>query len=339
MQAWISFFIIWISLFGASKPSGPGQPEEGPGSPDYTHMAVKISDFAQEADGYWLFEPDSPRPDSAPVVVFHHGYGAINPMIYGRWMRHIVQQGNIVIYPRYQKNLISPSSRQFADNASTAIRNALEELKSGDHVRPIERGLILAGHSYGGAISAYLGVHYQDLDIPKPEGILLASPGTGPLKGARLESYEGMPEDMRLLVMVSVNDHVVGEELGRLIFETAVHTPQRNLIIQYPDEHGDPEVSAGHNESYALDSDFDAGIHNLSYNRAIGVAKLDATDFYGYWKLLDALMDCVRSGENCEVAFGNTEAQRNMGCWSDGRKVRELEVVEPGGEIAEGMKE
>lgn len=338
MQAWISLLLLWICFFPVSKPSGPGQPEEGPGSPDYTHAAVKMSGFAGEADGYWLFEPDSPRPDSAPVVVFHHGYGAINPMIYGGWLRHIVQQGNIVIYPRYQNNLFSPSSKKFAANASAAIRDALAELRSGDHVRPSEGGLILAGHSYGGAISAYLGVNYETLGIPRPEGILLASPGTGPLNGARLDSYEAMPEDVRLLVMVSVNDHVVGDELGRVIFETAIHTPQRNLIVQHPDGHGDPALSAGHNESYALDSAFDAGIHNLSYRRAMGVAKLDATDYYGYWKLLDALMACVRSGENCEVAFGNTDTQRYMGRWSDGEMVRELEVVLPPAGTGDSLK-
>lgn len=310
-------------------PAGPDQPEEGPGSADYRHAEVKMSSFAEDADGYWLFEPASPRPDSAPVVVFFHGYGAINPMIYGRWLRHIVQQGNIVIYPRYQNNLFSPGSRQFPGTASTAIRNAFQELKKGDHVRPVENGLILAGHSYGGAISAYLGVHYEELGIPKPAGILLASPGTGPLNGARLDSYEDMPEEIALLVMASVNDHVVGQELARIVFETAVNTPKRNFILQHPDEHGEPAIGAGHNESYALDSDFDAGIHNLSYRRAIGVARIDAIDYYGYWKLLDALMDCVRSGENCEVAFGNTEAQRYMGCWSDGQKVRELEVLAP----------
>ncbi len=329
IQAWISLLIFWIFLSGASAPTGPDQPEEGPGSADYLHAEVKMSDFAVDENGYWLFEPASPRPDSAPVVVFHHGYGAINPMIYGRWLRHIVLQGNIVIYPRYQNNLFSPGSKEFPNTASTAIRNALKKLKTGGHVWPVEEGLILAGHSYGGAISAYLGVNHEELGIPRPAGILLASPGTGPLNGALLDSYVDMPEDIALLIMVSVNDHVVGEKLGRIIFETAVNTPKRNLILQHPDEYGEPEIGAGHNESYALDSDFDAGIHNLSYRRALGVARLNAIDYYGYWKLLDALMDCVRSEENCDVAFGNTEAQRNMGCWSDGKKVRELEVVVP----------
>ncbi|MCB9035177.1 MAG: hypothetical protein H6557_00995 [Lewinellaceae bacterium] len=180
------------------------------------------------------------------------------------------------------------------------------------------------------------GVNYEELNIPKPEGILLASPGTGTAERRSPRLLRGHAGGRAPAAgMVSVNDHVVGEKLGRLIFETATSTAQRNLIIQYPDAYGDPAIGAGHNESYALDADFDAGIHNLSYRRAIGVAKLDAIDYYGYWKLLDALMDCVRQGENCEVAFGNTEAQRNMGCWSDGKKVRELEVVVPGEQMAE----
>ncbi|MEZ4892408.1 MAG: hypothetical protein R2778_05270 [Saprospiraceae bacterium] len=59
--------------------------------------------MATTADGYWLFEPADPKPDSAEVVVFLHGYGAYNPMAYGKWIKHLVAKGNIVIYPRYQK--------------------------------------------------------------------------------------------------------------------------------------------------------------------------------------------------------------------------------------------
>ncbi len=335
MQFWTLIFSLFVSLLAAQQPHGPQgplPPEEGPGSPDYRHADVRISDFAAEAHGYWLFEPASPKPDSAAVVVFHHGYGAINPIIYGRWLRHLVQQGNTVIYPRYQKNLFRPGSGEFAGNAARAIRDALDVLRTEGHVRPTSDPLILAGHSYGAAISAYLGVHYEELGIPKPGGILLCAPGTGPLNGARLESYEGMPEDMRLLIMVSVNDHVVGEELGTAIFETAVHTPQRNLIRQHPDPHGELDIGAGHNECYALDSAFDMGIHNLSYHRAVSIARTNAVDYYGYWKLLDGLMDCVRSGEHCEYAFGDTEKQRFLGCWSDGQLVRQLEVLAPGEE-------
>ena len=48
-----------------------------------------------------------------------------------------------------------------------------------------------------------------------------------------------------------------------------------------------------------------------------------------FGKLMDALMDCVREGENCNIAFGDTPEQRSLGRWSDGTAVREMEVFEP----------
>ena len=276
-----------------------------------------------------LFEPAAPRPEKAPVVVFIHVYGVYNPMIYGKWIKHIVRQGNIVIFPRYQKNLLSPNPRHFAENVSIAIRDALVELQDSNHVAPGDEPLLLVGHSYGGTISAYLGVHYDSLQIPKPAGIMLVSPGTGPFKGGRLEDYKEMPEDMKLLIIVIEDVHIVVDKLGRTIFNTAVNTPERNLLIQYADSYGEPGISAGHNESYSLDKDFDSGVRNVSSKRAEHISRLDAVDYYAYWKLFDALMETTRSGHYYEYAFGNTPEQTHMGQWSDGTPVRPLEVIIP----------
>jgi hypothetical protein len=60
-------------------------------------------------------------------------------------------------------------------------------------------------------------------------------------------------------------------------------------------------------------------------------AFLDALDWYGTWKLLDALIACAFEGEWCEYAFGNTPEVRFMGTWSDGVPVAEAVVAaEPG---------
>jgi len=325
------WFLPLVFGIGLTAPSvkGPGQPASGPGGQTYAHDSVRMSDFAEDADGYWLFEPAEPRPDSAPVVVFNHGYGAINTMIYGRWIRHLVRRGNIVIYPRYQRNLITPSSKQFAGNVAAALREALVRLDTGDHVRPAAAPLAMVGHSYGGAVAAYLGVRYAEYGIPQPRVVMVCSPGTGPFKGALLDSYEAMPADMRLLIVVSEDDHVVGDALGKLIFETAVHTPHRNLLRQYADPYGEPDISAGHNQAYALYTRFDNGIHNLSYQRALMTGSYDAMDYNGYWKLFDALLSCTRRGEYCDTAFGDTEEQRSLGKWSDGTPLRPLEVTMP----------
>ena len=327
------FPFLWFLMLKSSGWSqmvvGPQQPESGPGGQEYSHQEVIFQDYANDPDGYWLFEPAAPKPDSAHVVVFMHGYGAINPMIYGQWIRHLVRQGNIVIFPRYQKNLLSPRTHAFAGNASKGIRDALAELEQGDHVRPITSHFSMAGHSYGGAISAYLAANYQEMEIPQPKVLLLSAPGTGPLKGARLDNYQNIPASTKMVIMVHEGDRIVGDALGVRIFETAFNTPERNLIRQYEDNYGKPKIYDGHNHAYALDVAFDAGIRNFSTRRAFASGATNALDYYGYWKLLDALLDCSRSGENCDVALGNTSDQRYLGHWSDGTPIKELEVFAP----------
>jgi pimeloyl-ACP methyl ester carboxylesterase len=58
---------------------------------------------------------------------------------------------------------------------------------------------------------------------------------------------------------------------------------------------------------------------------------VDALNYYGYWKLFDALTDAAFYGTNREYALGNTPQQRFMGVWSDGTPVAELVLSEPAG--------
>ena len=327
------FFVIIMTIpffLNAQTATAPQQAEEGPGGKgNYQHDEVLFQDFAGQPEGYWLFEPAASKPDTAPVVVFLHGYGALNPMIYGRWIRHIVRQGNTVIFPRYQKNLLSPSPKKFVQNVAQGIRDALEELKKGDHVQIADAPLVVVGHSYGGTIAANLAVHFDSLQIPQPKGVLLCAPGTGPFSGGKLKNYKSMPADTKLLIMVNTNDHVVGDDLGKLIFETAQKTPERNLLIQDSDYYGSPAISSGHNEAYCLDMEYDTGLRNMTCNRALSVAKENAVDYYGYWKLLDALMEYTRNGKYKEYAFGNTPEQTFLGNWSDGTPIKPLKVLLP----------
>ena len=53
---------------------------------------------------------------------------------------------------------------------------------------------------------------------------------------------------------------------------------------------------------------------------------IDAYDWYGTWKLADALIDCRYANHDCDAAFGDTQAQRSLGTWSDGVPVRALEI-------------
>lgn len=248
----------------------------------------------------------------------------------GAWIRHLVKQGNIVIYPRYQTNIFTPSASKFARNSAIAIQDALEVLQKDGHTTPDTTHFTLVGHSYGGVISANLAANYEVLGIPKPTVAMLCSPGSGPLSGGVLKNYEKLPNDLKLLVIVTENDQVVGDKFGKLVFETAPQVKHRNYIVQKADLHSSEEyIKAGHNETYALDMEFDAGIRNMTIKRALMTAREDHADYYCYWKLLDALMDYDQTGINYEFAFNQEAPQVNMGTWSDGSKILPLEVLLP----------
>lgn len=53
----------------------------------------------------------------------------------------------------------------------------------------------------------------------------------------------------------------------------------------------------------------------------------DAFDYYGTWKLFDALMTCAFQGLLCDLAMGRDPGQRNMGAWSDGTPVLRMATL------------
>ena len=317
----LTLLFVSITAFGQTFQ----QPTTGPGSATYQHDSVLFHNYAETEEGFWLFEPAAPTPKTTNLIVFLHGYGGYNPMIYGQWIKHLVRQGNTVIYPRYQKNVFSPKPQKFSPNVITGIQTALKTIEaSGKHIPTNKEELCIVGHSYGGILGAEITVNWEQYKIPQPKGIFLCAPGTGPFKAGKLDSYADLPADLKLLVMVNENDYIVGDEMGVKIFETAINTPNRNLIRQQTDsENG---ISAGHNETYCIDEAFDSGHLNYTAKKALRITKTNAVDYYGYWKLFDALIDCSRNGQNCEYAFGNTTQQRSLGI-IEGAALKDLEVI------------
>ena len=134
----------------ASAGLGRGQTE-----PDTPHHGVKRYEIGQGPRSYFIFEPEKPKPEGkAPVVVFLHGWFAVNPGFYGAWIDHLVRDGRIVIFPRYQ-NDVGTMPQDFLPNALAAIRDALGVLHDGvGHVRPDPGRFALIGHSAGANLAA-----------------------------------------------------------------------------------------------------------------------------------------------------------------------------------------
>ncbi|MGA1876417.1 MAG: hypothetical protein ACMUIA_12500 [bacterium] len=90
----IFLFLSFLSFFTASialSASGPAQPPEGPGGADYLHAEIISDEYGSGATGYFLFEPDSPKPAAAPLVIFLHGWFGTRPCAFGAWIEQLVR--------------------------------------------------------------------------------------------------------------------------------------------------------------------------------------------------------------------------------------------------------
>src|ERR1017187_8621944 len=97
-------------------------PSSGRIEPESTspHRSFKRYEIGEGPRSYWIFEPDDPKPEArAPLVVFLHGWFAVNPGFYGAWIDHLVRDGKIVIFPRYQ-NDVDTAPQDFLPNALAA---------------------------------------------------------------------------------------------------------------------------------------------------------------------------------------------------------------------------
>ncbi|HEY8581691.1 MAG TPA: alpha/beta hydrolase fold domain-containing protein, partial [Capillimicrobium sp.] len=307
--------LLLIAAPAARAATPPGPPASGPGSEaSLPWGAVKRVDhaFADAALNYSTFEPAGWRgagaaPSSAPLVVFLHGYLGYDPKYYATWLDHIVRQGNVVVFPNYQAHALTPP-RQFTDNAIWSVKSALPWLAANATVKPdTAQGMVLAGHSYGGVVSANLAARAAAQGLPRPRSLFLVMPWHQTID----TSLGAIPSTTKLLCVVGDNDTMAGRQGCDTLWDKTAHIPaaNRNYVLMRSDAHGTPALDASHR----VPSDADA-------------AGFDALDWHGIWKLSDGLRNCALLGTDCRYALGNTWEQTFMGRWSDGTLVRQLWV-------------
>lgn len=294
-------------------PAPPGQPACGPGGSEYAAASVKETMHGSGRTAYWLFEPQTPAPPSAPVVIFLHGFGAEMPDLYRPWLDHLARKGRIVIYPQYQEGVDPLSS--YYNSMVTALHDAFTELGNGTHVRPDLSRVAVFGHSFGGVLAANLAATWDTAGLPRPKAVLCAHPGVGemtpggPLWQASKEDYTQIDPDTLMLGIAGDEDDVVGSFYANAILtEAPVLAADKDLILVHADAHGSPKLPADHGAPTS------------------GGPLTNAFDWYGYWKWGDALTDAAFFGTDREFALGDTPEQRFMGRWSDGVAVLEPDV-------------
>jgi len=303
----------------------PEQPKSGPGGSDYRHADWVVDSGGTGANAWYVFQPTRPRPASAPLVVMMHGYGEYSGYeMHEEFIRHTVRKGNVVIYPRWQTDFVTPcaAGRQI----EACMRSALSGIKGGlawlqsrsNRVQPELDKAAYFGYSFGGIITTNLANRYATLGLPAPRAIFLDDPHDGGLGGAPEAAVDaslaGIPPAVKFICHSSAQGMI--SERGKensscnAIFPKLGHIPDRNkdLVMLYPDDHGSPRMRAQHGvcTSWPLPK--------------------DAYDYYFCWKQFDALRSAAFDGTDEQYALGDTPEHRFNGVWSDGTPIRELRI-------------
>jgi acetyl esterase/lipase len=344
---WFPLLLILPFLMKPEAATPPGQPLTGPGGAEYKHAKVIKNVYEKGDKEYWIFEPADPTPESAPLVVFNHGWGGTNPRVYGAWIDHIVRRGNIVVYPRYQDQWRYPPGR-ITGNAIEAVKSAIRRLQTDGHVKPLLDDFAIVGHSAGAQITANMAGLAKETGLPQPKAILSVQPGKSWSKPEftriPLENLSKIPANTLLLTVVGDEDHRARDIDAKRIFKESTQSPLSNkdYVIIFSDTHGRPALRAHHFSPCAPDESYDSKedlkrpfAQFFASEQPEDFSKLeryllsvDALDYYAYWKLFDGLCDAAFFGKNGQYALGNTPEQRYMGKWSDGKPVKELIVTD-----------
>jgi acetyl esterase/lipase len=347
-----------IGAVRAAAPAPPEQPAAGPGGRESAHAEVIATSHGSGPQGYWLFEPAKPTPVQAPLIVFNHGWGAMDPRVYQAWIDHIVERGNIVVYPLYQDSLRTVT-KDFTPNAIAAVRDAIHVLQNEPgRVKPQLDAFAIVGHSMGGPISANMAALWKTQGLPFPRAVMCVEPGktwgSPAWATIQLADLSQIPADTLLLTVTGDQDHLVRDVDAKRIFNESTQVPltNKNDVTLVSDDHGQPALKATHMAPVAW-APMPEGTQQPNNNAAGPLRELlrqkieerregdgempdfsnpdrtlDALDFYGTWKLFDGLTDAAFYGRNRNYALGNTPEQRFMGLWSDGVPVKELRVTD-----------
>jgi hypothetical protein len=195
-----------------------------------------------------------------------------------------------------------------------------------------------------------------DSDLPRVRAMMSVEPAPTWFLlrqlNVELTDLAKIPSDTLLLAVAADNDTLAGDRDAKRVYYESTKVPAANkdFITLVSDSHGQPALNASHLAPAAPDASFDNSESKARPGNAPGGGRrergrarrenrqdgganvtaanlgINALDYYGLWKLFDALCDAAFYGRNRQYALGNTPQQRFMGKWSDGVPVKELKV-------------
>jgi hypothetical protein len=96
----------------------------------------------------------------------------------------------------------------------------------------------------------------------------------------------------------------------------------KDYVTYYDDTFGSPYLDANH-RSVCAPPGPGQGTDSCGTTEDI---RVDALDYYAFWKTTVALQSCANSGIDCAYGLNDTAQHRDMGSWSNGTAARPLRI-------------
>jgi alpha/beta hydrolase fold len=177
------------------------------------------------------------RPTSRKVVVFLHSLTLTPPVDEDEWLRHLVREGNSVVYPAYEKASGTPPE-DFRANALAGISAGLRTL----HADP--RSVVAIGRTTGGALAFDYAAVAAEAGIPGPRAVVAIFPGRRPATGEVTPAdLSRIPPETWLAVIAGPGDAIPdGEAEARVLLRGATRVPPAHQFFWRPPF---PSLSSG----------------------------------------------------------------------------------------------
>ena len=309
------------------------------------HAAVDVLTVGDGVDRVYVFVPTQPAlHGKVPLVLLHHGWQGMNPLNFGALIDHLARSGQVVIYPVYQLSA-DTSPQVVTRNAAQADRRGIEALQRQRDLRPDPQRVLYVGYSMGAAISLNLALDPARYALPAPRALVLEAPGDayhvahGDDARSIIGEVEKLPADLPVAILTGSADTSIGLPTARKLAARLcqIRADRRVLMVLPSDEHAGKNVHAAHGSPGAPDTRYDFALKRNDIPTQIPgrnsfepSGSLNQLDFYGYWKVIDAMVDSLPERSLPDAVFGNgTPAQRYLGAWPDGTLYKSATVETP----------
>ncbi|GJE60337.1 poly(ethylene terephthalate) hydrolase family protein [Methylobacterium trifolii] len=340
--------------------SPPPQPAQGPGGVgDRSLNVVKRALGRSTASTFAFYAAGAAPATGRPVVVFLHGWGAVNPQSYGAWIDHLARQGYLVLFPRFQEvNRTRPADA--SANAEARLTEALGALAADADAKPDLARVALIGHLAGVPLAMNVAADAKAKGLPVPKLVFGLMPGgiaSGPkARGITLGDLSAIDPKTLVITVIGDKDARAADAASRrLLREADAVPPERKLFVRaLSDDHGFPALTATLAAPAALDSAFDGTAIKLppdpkdapkpppfkwSADMAlsgeqqtlvsqINNARADSLDYLAFWKTFDLAAAAAFSGADATSLKANPRFS-DMERWNDGWPVKRLAVETP----------